>query len=918
MDAGPTWRWAPGQPLRGREHESAALADALSGARAGHGEAVLLVGDPGAGRTSVLAAAARAATGFAPQWVAGTEAESATALAGLQRLLLPLAPRIRELPAGQARLLDEVAAGPPPGPGESGLALAVLGLLGRAGRERPVLWCVDDAQWLDAPTLRVLGFVARRLVGLPVVLAFAAEPGGRAVAELGDLRTVPLDPLRPGAVAELLADLGGRHWEPELLGEITDLAEGNPLALVELAASAAAGSPGPPALPPAGRLRARYRRRLGALSAAARGLVWLVAIGDRLPVAELLASARAAGAGPEALDEARASGLVLLDASVATVPGRLVRSCLLADVPLADRQAAHAALARAAGPHASPLLRAVHRLALAQQPLDDLTAALDLAAAAARGAGDPGASAAALERAAEVLAHPQDRARCLVTAAADRLAAGDPRRSRALLRRVPPQGAAPATGGLRMLVRGEIELRDGVPATAHRALCRAGALLAGAAERGPSVRALVLAGEASCLAGDFRGYFELAERARSMRREDDPPQVRLGFDHIAGMAATYQGRHHEATRALRRVVRLAEAVPDPESAIWASQAAYTLGDARRAHALAVRAAFAAGELGAVALVPGALVYQALAALMLDRHAAAEAAATEGLRLAEATGQRNLAVDHVAVLALSAALQGDRAAAAPRLRAAAPEVATRELGRPSAFNCWTSACLDLSDDRPADALDRFARMASGAGQTNLAIRGMAAPHFVEAAARCGQRARAEGALRSFEAWAASSGSAARLALAHRCHGLVAETDTVAEEHFREALRLHRDDDAALELAKTEFFFARRLRRARRPSAARGLLRDAVAVFQQFDARPWADRATAELRAAGAGVSPAAVPAGTDLTAQQSRICGLVARGATNREIADVLLLSTRTVEYHLRNVFSRLGVRSRVELAALFH
>ena len=925
MDAGPDGRGAPEQPLYGREHEFAVLAGAVSGARAGRGAAVLLVGVPGMGRSSLLAAAARAAGGFTVHRVQGAEAEAAVPLAGLHRLLLPLAPRIRLLPARQARLLDEVLAGRPPAVGEFTLAVAVLGLLAAAARERPVLWCVDDAQWLDLPSLRILGFVARRLADLPVVVALTAEPAGRASDALGDVRTVVLGALDPTSASKVLADRGCGLWGPEVLGEIADLAEGNPLALVELAGSAAATrSPALPALPASGRLRACYRRRLRALSAPARSLVWLALVGERLPVSTLLASACSWGAGPEALDEAHASGLVVVDASVVTVPGRLVRACLLADMPLADRQAAHAALAGAADRYSSQLFRVVHELALAERPLDDLLAELDLATAATRCAGDPGASASALERAAEVLAHPDARARCLVTAAADRLAAGDFRRSRALLRRVPPQLRAPATDGLRMLVRGEIELRDGVPAVAHRALSSAAtAFSSSSSHRGLTVRALMLAGEASCLAGDFTAYFALAERARLMRRSDDPSGVQLGFDHIAGMAATYQGRYDEATRILRRVVRRAETVHghgtvrDPESVTWASQAAYSLGDARRAYTLAVEAVHGARELGAVSLVPGALVYQALAALMLDRHAAAEAAALEGMRLAQATGQRNLAVDHVAILALLAALQGDRASAALRLTAAAPEVATRELGRPSAFNCWTSACLDLADDHPADALDRFGHMAAGAGQINLAVRGLAAPHFVEAAARCGQRARAEGALRSFEAWAASSGSTTRLALAHRCHGLVADTDTVAEEHFREALRLHRDDSAALEMAKTQFFFARRLRRARRPSAARGLLRDAVAVFQQFEARPWADRATAELRAAGDSVCPTAAPVGPELTAQQTRISGLVAQGATNREIAELLLLSTRTVEYHLRNIFARLGVRSRVELAALF-
>lgn len=318
----------------------------------------------------------------------------------------------------------------------------------------------------------------------------------------------------------------------------------------------------------------------------------------------------------------------------------------------------------------------------------------------------------------------------------------------------------------------------------------------------------------------------------------------------------------------------------------------------------------------MSLVPAALVYQALAALMLDRHAEAETAALEGLRLAGVLGQRNLAVDHLAVLALLAALQGDATSAALRLRTAGTEVAARGLGRPSAFNCWVAACVDLAEERPADALDRFRHMTAATGQVNLAVRGMAAPHFVEAAVRCHQRAKAAGALQGFERWAVASGSTIRRALAHRCHGLLAEGHAAAEEHFREALRLHDSGGTGLERAKTQLFYAHRLRRARKPGAARGPLRDALTTFRQAGARTWADRAAAELRAAGATAGPV-VPRGTpDLTAQQERICDLVVQGATNREIAGLLFLSPRTVDYHLRNVFVRLGVRSRVELAAL--
>ncbi|MFI0898145.1 AAA family ATPase [Streptomyces sp. NPDC020983] len=969
MMAEPGRRAVLPHPLHGRDAERALLADAVSGARAGRGTAVLLAGAPGTGRSALLAEAARAAaaegasgtpggtppdapagagsragavTGGGPGPGDGTangraapapgaarltvcrtacaESEALVPAAGLHRLLMPLGAWTQRLPAAQTRPLERVLAGRPPSARESfATGVALLRLLAAASAECPLLWCVDDAQWLDETSLRLLGFVARRSAALPVAFLLAADEGAAAERELDGAGVARLAPLDRAAALRVVADRCRAEPAPEAAAEAVDLAGGNPLALVELAAVLDGGGTPPLALPPGSRLRAHYRQRLAALTPGARAVVCLGLVGDRLQVRAALAAAARLGAGPEALDEALGSGLVTVDSGAVTVAGPPVRGCLSADLAFADRQAAHTALAGVLDRASARLPAAVHRLAAAERPSRRLAGELDAAAAAAREAGEPRAAASALERAAEVTVRTDARARWLVAAAADRLLAGESARARDLLRRVLPHGPAPATRALRMLVRGEMELREGVPARAYRDLSAAVTAFP-PSQREPAARALMLAGEAGCLAGDFAGYFSLAERARRLRTDDDPPAVRLIHDHFAGMAATFRGNHDEASRSLRQVVRLAAAVREPEATCWASQAAYTLGDADRAHRLAVSSVQQAQELGAVSLVPGALVYQALSALMLDRYAAAETAALDGLRLAGSLGQRNLAVDHLAVLGLLAALQGDGTSAAVRLRTAAHEVASRELGRPSAFGCWVAACVDLVEDRPADALDRFRHMTAGAGQINLAIRGLAAPHFVEAAVRCGRHTKAAGALRGFEHWAVASGSTTRRALAHRCHGLLADGHAAAEEHFREALLLHAAGDTALERAKTELFFAHRLRRARRPGAARGLLREALGIFRQAGARAWAERATAELRAAGDSVGPLAPRGGTrataELTAQQARICDLVAQGATNREIADLLVLSTRTVEYHLRNIFVRLGVRSRVELVSV--
>ncbi|MFD1152701.1 helix-turn-helix transcriptional regulator, partial [Saccharothrix hoggarensis] len=402
------------------------------------------------------------------------------------------------------------------------------------------------------------------------------------------------------------------------------------------------------------------------------------------------------------------------------------------------------------------------------------------------------------------------------------------------------------------LLRGGIDLGNGLPDVAVRRLLQAAGELVGT-HRTLAITALGFAGEAASIAGDHARYAETAAFAARLRRPDEPDETRITLDHLAGMAATFAGRHDEALPVLRSVVELAERVPHPQAKIWGGQAAYTLGDASRAHELATSAVTAAHEHGLTALVPWALVYRALSAMLLDQHSVAMSAAFEGVHAATAIGQHNAVVDHLTILALIAALRGDTETAVHRIDAAAEQIAERGLGRSGTFGAWAFACVDLALDRPADALDRLRLMAAGAGGVHTGIKVMAAPHVVEAAVGCGRLSTADRALRRYEKWADATGSAARLALSHRCHGLLAD-GTGADEHFREAIRLHRASGTAMELAKTELFYGHRLRRDRKPRAARELLRDAMKIFQRYEADRWVSRARAELRAAGEAVGP----------------------------------------------------------------
>ncbi|WP_037864281.1 helix-turn-helix transcriptional regulator [Streptomyces sp. NRRL S-340] len=912
--------------LHGRARARRALRDAIAGLHAGRGAAVLVTAEPGGGRSALLAAAARSAAGCTVHHVACVESETVVPWAWCQRLLLRLGAD-RSTPSGSdAGILADVLAGRCPPEAVLAVASALRRVLAASGAGRPQVLCVDDAHRLDRVSLHVLGLLARRTEALPVALLLTAVTGHPALAALDGIDVLPLPPMDDAAARRLLVDAapsGRAALCPATEAEVLGLAAGNPLALTELAAVAYADDrSGPLRLPPGSRWQAGHGRRFRQLPDGARAVIAAVLVGGPLAPDVLRSVVRRAGWHPGAIDLAKASELIVVtDDGTAAVPGRLLRQALRAEVPLAEQDAAHRNLAGCLHPERFRMRRALHLLACGAATTEQSAADLE------RAVGDATHHRAGelLEEAADFAPRPGVRERWLTLAARHAFLAGEATRTRNLLHRVPPHGVPEEARASRSLAEGERLLRDGTPAEACRELTAAADLLLSECQES-AARALMLAGEAACLAGDFAGYFALARRVAPLRHGGDASVTRLVLEHYAGMTAALEGRHRDSGRTLRQVMRLAEAIPDPYCALWAGQAAYTLGDAARAHAFAVTATDRARREGALSLVPAALVYQALAALLTDRCAAAEEAALEGLRLARQTGQRNLAVDHLAVLALVSALQGHGDGAAVRLRSITEQVSARGLGRPAAFGRWASACADLADDRPAEALTRLADMTHAAvgNQTNLLIRQLATPHFVEAAVRCGRRAKAVGALRSYDAWVASGTSAARLALAHRCHALLASDDAAADEQFRQAAQLHQRDGAALELAKTELFHAHRLRRARKPRPARELLREALQIFQQFGAASWAERATAELRATGARADTAACPggrgrdAGTELTPQQTRICVLVAQGATNQEIAEVLVVSIRTVEYHLRNVFTRLGVRSRVELAAHFH
>ena len=486
-------------------------------------------------------------------------------------------------------------------------------------------------------------------------------------------------------------------------------------------------------------------------------------------------------------------------------------------------------------------------------------------------------------------------------------------------------GAAASGGHFDQLACGvarldaEMRLRDGAATVAGDALLDHARRLGGR-DVVAAAEALVLAGETRYLAGRHDGYQEIArEMAALPRPAEAGPALTLAFCHVAGLAAMFRGDHAAAFPELRRVVELADQVPQPAALIRAAMAGLLIGDGARAASLAERAVALARARHEAALVPQALEISAFADLSAGRYEAATAAALDGVALAQACGQPRLAQSLLGTLAVLAALAGDRETCRLRIREAAVRDGTGGPDQARGLCQWALAVLDLVHDRPQATLDRLrSSLVAAAEHGNVVLQVAATLHLAEATWRCGEpEPPADAALKdAFEDWAAVTGKPSWLALRSRCRALRAAGEDEAEHHFREALDLHAEGDADFPRAHTELLFGRELRRRRRPGAARDHLRSALETFHLLDAHPWAEQADGELRAAGEHVERAATTAALPLTAQQERIARLVADGATNREVAARMYLSPRTVDHHLRNVFIRLGVRSRTELARL--
>lgn len=643
------------------------------------------------------------------------------------------------------------------------------------------------------------------------------------------------------------------------------------------------------------------RREIRALPDDTRRLL-LLAAADQHPVAAhaYLRAVAAARLDTRPLEAAEAAGVAQATAAGVVFRDEWTRTAVYEAASPADRREAHRLLARVLG-GGETARRAWHRAAGALGPSRRLAAELRTAADRARATGQPALAGALAERAATLCPDPREQARLLARAATDAWHAGRPDRAHRLASRTD----TPALDGI-------LALRAGNAAEAFDTLLAAAA---GSRRPAESAESLILAAEAAIYTGDLRRTHEAATLAH--RLAVPPPGI------LPGLTAAAEGDYETARDLLRETAGRSGPGGDPAAGstptllIHAGIAALMLGDHTRAATATLRAAAAARARGMPVIEAQAMEFRAYADFWTGRTRAAEVAAREALRQAYATGHDNGACHLRAALAMFAAVTGDEEGCRAHAAAARSHALARGLGLPAALAQWALAFLDLTTGRfPAAAARLRALAGSGPGHGHRAIRHLATPHYVEAAVRTGDTRVARAAHADHERWARAVDSPDDLALSARCRALLAP-GTEAVEHYRTALDLHARGTRDLERARTELLCASVLRRLRRRAEARDRLHSALEAFESFGVPHCAAQARAELRALG---TPVPAPTATDpaalLTAQQLTVARMAAEGATNREIADRLALSPRTIDHHLRGVFARLGIRSRIELVRL--
>jgi DNA-binding CsgD family transcriptional regulator len=897
--------------MLGREYERQQIGQALAQARSGTSATLVLAGEPGIGKTALLGYAAECATGMQLLRARGIESEAQIPFGSLLELIRPALGMLEKIPRPQAAALEEALA-LRPGTAHDRFAVgaATLSTLAAYAEQAPVAVLVDDAQWLDGSSAQALLFAFRRLVADPIAVLIAVREGEPSLLDGADLPA-----LRIGGLTSDEAALLVRGLAPEAATRLHQVTAGNPLALLELAPDAhdlALAPEGAPVLVSA-RISRAFLRRAGLLDQATRRALVLTAASGTGDLPTLERAAARLGVGLSALAAAESAGLVTLQAGVVEFRHPLARSAIYADAPASQRREVHRALA-AALPDRDVDRRAWHLAAAAAGTDESASAALEQAGARGRDRSAYATATAAFERAGRLTAGGERRARLLRESAEAGWLAGFSDRAIALLDEARAAASDPATLIDIDELRGHIATRCGPVMHGYEILTAA----AGRTEPERAVAMLAEAALACFLAGNPAQMLSIAERAQRVLPAAASPRTRFLAAMTAGMARIVGGDAAAGTAAVQQAVTLAESSAglrdDLRLAPWLALGPLFLRQTGAGRPLLDHALRTARARAAVGALPFVLNLIARDQAATDRWAAAGATYQEAIGLARESGQQTELAFGLAGLAWLQARRGRE----QECRACATEALSLcpELGT-GLYEIWATAALGELELSLGDA----ARAAGHFEQQRQLLRDHAitdadlspAADLADVYTRLGLAGQAQQAAAEYLAAASAKGRPWPLARALRCRGLLA-ADNAYCPYFEQAMHLHEQTPDAFEAARTRLAYGERLRRSRNRVLAREQLRAAADTFERLGARPWADRARAELAATGETRRPRDPSTIDALTPQELQIALLLTAGRTTRETAAALFLSPKTVEYHLRHVYQKLGIHSRDELA----
>ena len=901
--------------LTDRHAECDVLGRLVAAVRAGESRALVVHGEPGVGKTALLEYLAGQASGCRVAHAGGVQSEMELAFAVLHQLCAPMLDRLERLPAPQRDALRTafgLSAGP--APDRFLIGLAALGLLSEMAGERPLVCIVDDEQWLDSASAQVLAFVARRLGAESVGLVFGARvPTG----DLAGLPELVIGGLREDDARALLDSALTGPLDARVRDQIVAEAHGNPLALLELprgwtATELAGGFGLPGAVPLAGRIEESFRRQLGALPAQPRHLLQLAAAeptGD--PVLVWRAAGRL-GICAEAAGPAVEAGLAEFGVRV-RFRHPLMRSAAYRSAPADDLREIHAALAEVTDPASDPDRLTWHRAAATAAPDEGVATELERSAGRAQARGGLSAAAAFLERAMLLTPDPGRRADRAIAAAEAKHQAGAPDVAAELL-------VMAEAGPLEELARARISLLRGQMAFSAGNSSDTPRLLIDAARRFEALdtrlaRETYLEALSAALLGHRTSQIGTLEIARAARGATaaPPSDSRAPDLLLEGMATLITDGYETGVPAVQRALSVFRDgdLPIGEQLRWlfvATRCAIDIWDDESWRDLAIRQVELARAVGALSLLPFAITQR----LGMHLHAGEFATVAQlvdefsVLKEATATGLPDFGT------MILAAWQGRSREAFRLIDEFITDMSERGQGYGVSLPHYTASVLYNGLGRYADAM-ASAELASEQ-RDDLAFANLALAELIEAAVRGGQPERAAAAMGRLTELTLPSGTAWGLGVAARSRALLSEGDE-AERLYREAIGHLSSAPARTELARAHLLYGEWLRRQRRRREAREHLRTARDMLEAIGMDAFAERAGRELRATGETARKRTAAArDEELTAQEAHIARLAREGLSNPEIGSRLFISARTVQYHLGNIFAKLGIASRSQLS----